>query len=647
MNTRSHRSSLIHPVIRQAFEIKKTALPWNRAISAGICLGLPSLIGLLLGRFDYGLLAGTGGFTYLYAFNEPYVLRARKLFFTMLGLGFSVFCGSLLSPYPVLSAVVLGLIGALATFMFGALKFKGPAALFFVLSFALASGMPHGPSEALTRGMLVILGGALAWLIAMAGWLTNPYGPEIQTLRALYRNLAELLNAAGTEKYTKARHETLISMVEAETAFAGQGSSWREPGLVDRLLRLFRQAHVIYQTTDTWNRRRKEPLPAALGQAVNSASAALRSRGKLQVEALRELEDDPQLQDILQPVKELSSIVQQDSKEAWQGGRLTGTPAKSIFLGAFDKNSLVFLLSLRFGIILTIAALAAHAFNLNRSYWVPLSCASVMLGSTVIATFHRAIQRSIGTIIGILAASAILWAQPEGFVISVAIMLFTFFAELLIVRNYAIAILFVTPNALLMAEASSHIHNVAYFAGTRIVDVITGSVIGLIGVLLLGRRSASSRIPYLMGRTIRSQSQMAAMLFTEQPATYRAEDSREQRYMKTNLTNLTTVYATALGEIPRSEAELQRLLPVVWALDQFAYLLNSYARTPNRPELPDPELARLLLSFEKTAQSAEQQRSMVLPEVPELALAPKVRQELISLQAALEKSLAAEAVSSE
>ncbi|MGN7359525.1 FUSC family protein [Paenibacillus sp. SAF-054] len=647
MNTRSQRPSLIHPVIRQAFEIKQTALPWSRAIHAGICLGLPSLIGLLLGRFDYGLLAGTGGFTYLYTFNEPYALRARKLFYTMLGLGFSVFSGSLLSPYPVLSAVVLGGIGALATFMFGALKFKGPAALFFVLGFALASGMPDGPSEALTRGMLVILGGALAWLIAMAGWLTNPHGPEILAVRALYRNLAAMMNAAGTEHYTKARHETLISMVEAETTFAGQGLSWREPRLVGLLLRLFRQAHVIYQETDAWNRRGREPLPAELGQAVGSVAAELHAHGNRKAEALRALDGDPRLKGLLQSVQALASIMQADPEEAWQGRRSPGTPAKSVFLGAFDKNSLVFLLSLRFGIVLTIAALAAHAFNLNRSYWVPLSCASVMLGSTVIATFHRAIQRSIGTIIGILAASAILWTRPEGFVISVAIMLFTFFAELTIVRNYAIALLFVTPNALLMAEASSHIHHVAYFAGTRIVDVITGSVIGLIGVLLLGRRSASSRIPYLMGRTIRSQSQLASMLFTKQPAAYRAEESQEQRVMKTNLSNLTTVYSTALGEIPRSEAELQRLLPVVWALDQLAYLLNSYARTPNRPELSDSELARLLLSFEKMAQSAEQQRSMILPEVPELALAPKVRQELLSLQEALEKSLAVQAGSSE
>ncbi len=226
--------------------------------------------------------------------------------------------------------------------------------------------------------------------------------------------------------------------------------------------------------------------------------------------------DDAQSHALLQSVLGLSAILEGAPDGGREGERMTGTPLQSIFLEAFDKNSLVFLLSLRFGIILTFAALAAHAFNLNRSYWVPLSCAAVMLGSTVIATFHRAIQRSLGTMIGILAASAILWAHPQGIVISLAIMLFSFFAELLIVRNYTLTMMFVTPNALLMAAAGSHIEHVGYFAGTRMADVVTGSLIGLAGVLILGRTSASSRIPYLMGRAIRSQSQLLAVLFTGQ-----------------------------------------------------------------------------------------------------------------------------------
>ena len=120
--------------------------------------------------------------------------------------------------------------------------------------------------------------------------------------------------------------------------------------------------------------------------------------------------------------------------------------------GALDKNSVVFLNTIRYGSVLFVAAIIAQSFDFNRSYWVTLSCAAVLSGATIMGTFHRAIQRSIGTIIGILTATAILYFQPDGYIIAITIFLLTFLTELAIVLNYGIAALFITPNALLLAE---------------------------------------------------------------------------------------------------------------------------------------------------------------------------------------------------
>ena len=78
-----------------------------------------------------------------------------------------------------------------------------------------------------------------------------------------------------------------------------------------------------------------------------------------------------------------------------------------------------------------------------------------MSGSTIVATYHRAIQRGMGTILGILIASFILAAHPTGYIIAFFILLLTFITELFIVKNYGLAALFFTPNALLMAESTS------------------------------------------------------------------------------------------------------------------------------------------------------------------------------------------------
>ncbi|MBB6734233.1 hypothetical protein [Cohnella zeiphila] len=109
--------------------------------------------------------------------------------------------------------------------------------------------------------------------------------------------------------------------------------------------------------------------------------------------------------------------------------------------------------------------------------------------------------------------------------------------------------------------------------------------------------------------------------------------------MKTHLSNLATVYATATGEIPRNEKELKRLLPTVWSIDQFGYLLNAYARDPWRETMEDGELALLLLALERMAQSADWGHPLPMPELPALAGQPRLREEIASLGQSLDGSL--------
>ena len=144
---------------------------------------------------------------------------------------------------------------------------------------------------------------------------------------------------------------------------------------------------------------------------------------------------------------------------------------RTILSGALDKNSIVFITAVRFGVFTIIAAIIAYLFEFKRPFWVPLSCVAVMSGFSIVATYHRAIQRAFGTILGILMASLILAADPTGFIISVFILLLTFITELFIVKNYGLAALFFTPSALLMAESTSQ-GSFTYFASARLIDIL-------------------------------------------------------------------------------------------------------------------------------------------------------------------------------
>ena len=135
----------VQHIFKQAFVVNKNPFPWGKAFIAGIAAALPVFIGMLFGHLEYGLLSGIGAFTYLYVFDIPYVQRAKKIFLAMLGISFSVFLGTLLAPYPIAVAIAMGLIGATRHFYFWCFKNNGTVCNFFVLSFALATGMPCGP----------------------------------------------------------------------------------------------------------------------------------------------------------------------------------------------------------------------------------------------------------------------------------------------------------------------------------------------------------------------------------------------------------------------------------------------------------------------------------------------------------------------
>jgi hypothetical protein len=50
-------------LLKQAMSVNRKPFPWMKAISAGVTSALPVMIGLWFGSFEYGLIAGMGGFT--------------------------------------------------------------------------------------------------------------------------------------------------------------------------------------------------------------------------------------------------------------------------------------------------------------------------------------------------------------------------------------------------------------------------------------------------------------------------------------------------------------------------------------------------------------------------------------------------------
>lgn len=620
-------------MIKQAFKLNKTPFPWEKAVSAAICGGLPVLIGLLLNQMRFGLLGAIGGFTYLYVFNEPYAQRVKKMFFIAIGITLSVGLGTLVAPYPVLIILIVGLIGAITTFIFGVLKIPGPAAVFFVLSFTMTTGININQSEIPMFIGVVFASSIFSWLISMIGYFFNPHGPELKKFKGLYLALAEFAEAVGSEDISNIRNRTVNALKESEEILAIGYNPWKVSFLFNRLFLLNQHANKIFIEMLNIHFNSKDILPKELVDMIRKLAMGI----NLKDEEIIKIENpngeiDARYYKLLEIIYDVDAIMNIPLEYIGHSVKISKPSLTTKFLKALNKDSIVFVNSIRYGIVLSISAIIAFGFGFTRPYWITLSCAAVMCGSTIIATFHRAIQRSVGTMIGILLAIVILNFQPEGFMIVVVNMCLTALIELAISRNYALAAIFITPNALLIAENSTKIYNVTYFATARITDIFVGSAIGLIGTYIIGRKSASSRLPDLMAKLLHSHSRVLVFLASN---SNKNNTSLLKEKMEIDLMNFKMAYNTALGEIPNNEEMLEMMWPAVFSLEHISYLLTQYCTEKGCLCLSDEELAQLILIYETMANDIEQKNAIQLRKIPVINEIPEFCEEINMLQEAL------------
>ncbi|AQR95427.1 FUSC family protein [Clostridium saccharoperbutylacetonicum] len=620
-------------IIKQAFKLNKNPFPWEKALSAALCGGFPVLIGLLLNQVRYGLLGAIGGFTYLYVFNEPYAQRVKKIFFIAIGITTSVCLGIFVAPYPALIVLIVGLIGIITTFIFGILKITGPAAVFFILSFTMTTGIKLENSDIPIFIGVVFASSMFSWIVSLMGYFFNPHGPELKKIKGVYLALGEFAEVIGSKDISQVRNRVVNSLREAEEILNVGYNSWKVSFIFNRLVLLNKHANKLFLTLLELNSKSSNELPKELIEMIRKLQAGV---DLSQDETIRinkiSREFHTEYNKVLEVIYDIESIMNLPLRYIGHSIEIKKPSITIKFIKAINKDSIVFVNSIRYGIVLSVSAIVAFYFPFTRPYWITLSCAAVMCGSTIMATFHRAIQRSVGTIIGIVLAIAILSFQPQGFMVVVVNMCLTALIELAISRNYALAAIFITPNSILIAENSTQIHNIGYFATARITDIIVGSAIGLIGTYIIGRKSASSRLPDLMAKLLRSHSRVLVFLASNNSDN---DTNAIREKMEIDHMNFKMAYNTALGEIPNNEEMLEMMWPAFYSLEHISYLLTQYCSEKGHISIKDDELAKLILIYETMANNMEQRNSIKLRTVEIIKEISELCEEINNLQSAL------------
>jgi uncharacterized membrane protein YccC len=101
------------------------------------------------------------------------------------------------------------------------------------------------------------------------------------------------------------------------------------------------------------------------------------------------------------------------------------------------------------------AALIALTLGLPRPDWAAVACAAVLVHDATRTTVRRAGHRAVGTAAGIGVAGVVLAIVPGVLPLVVLVVALQFLVELFVARNYALAVVFITPLALLQGALAT------------------------------------------------------------------------------------------------------------------------------------------------------------------------------------------------
>lgn len=619
------------PGFKAAFHIKlSTQLPWRKAIGAAVATGIVMTMGLIAGHLVWGVWAFLGAFTSIYVTPVPYPQRARRLFGVAIGLTMAFAAGSLTSGLWWLLAIALGLVGALSTFLAGVFELPPPGGFMFVLIACIAAALPVDPAQTPLRVTFVLLGGAIAWVVGMVGWPIHPQRPETLALKKAFQSIAVYLSSITTPKSVSAQHAAALALKGAEDSVLQGDHHSQHRSQSYRLLQLSHQAQELFRASVALSSELQNPVDAKWSHLVEAFGDRVQDSAR-PLPPLEPLEETGPLWSRFHRTLERTHDVLEEHPHSVEDTPAIAMPsAMSKIRQGLSRDSIILPAVGRIGVALIFATIVSRAIGNAHPYWVPLTTAAVLQGTSAAIMAQRSVQRAVGTTLGLLLVGLILLLHPTPVVTLGLMMLLQFLMLLLIVRNYGISVVFITALALTIIAAEIH-PTVLPLLTARFVDTLIGVSIGVLAVILLWGRAASMRVPAALAATLRQEGHLMQILL--QRDSQRIADARSK--LGTALLNLRSVYDTGLNELPRPE-HIELLWPAVVFTQRIGYLLIAACnhRVNSNAAMDTKQWQRV---FETLASSVDKDSQVErFPKVPDTHPFNGLRQEVDALFQALD-----------
>lgn len=451
------------------------------AARGALAMALVALPVAFAGRPDLSVYAMLGAFTTTFGRNLPYPRRSRVLAMVAVAMTALVGCGSALAAWvrpgaggwgaaAVVTATAV--VAGLAKLTCDATRLSGLGAVLLLFSFAVAANGSPTTADVLPQTGLTAAGATVAWVLGVSGWLTHPDRPQRFAVARALRELAGLLTEPGGPgpDVQQARHRTTVAVLQA---YHSLGVA--PPTQTDRA---GREGIFVRLTDLSWslliNSARRPPAdPAATADQLLRQADVLTERRRRPPALLPGLPlASPAAQDgVDAPMTPVAPATGPGQPVTWRAtellmGRRAGGP---------EHRAVLAVPAVRMVLGTGIAGGLAVAGGLEHSYWASISAAAVLHSVNLRTTAQRAVQRTLGTVVGLLLALGVLATDPEPVALACVIVLLEFLLEYFVPRNYGLGVVFLTPLALLMSDLASPAP-----AGQLVADRVLGSVLGIV-----------------------------------------------------------------------------------------------------------------------------------------------------------------------
>jgi uncharacterized membrane protein YccC len=582
--------------LEELVRTKRPPVPWADVVRFAVTIPAPLTVAVIVGGgVQPGPALGAGVFATMGALAatlapQPAPLRDRlRRIVAAIGLGgIGLLAGQYATGGGWQPVVLIALISAAAALISAVNAALSLGALQLLVYTALASGLVT-PLPEWAELAFFLAGAAWATLTALVQYWAEPLDPDRTAVAAVFTRIADLLRASGTPRAEDARRELTTALNAAYDRVIRSRS--RSAGRTRELSELAGVLNAAAPLVEGAVAAARAGLPADPEDlaAIQAIADALRGAQDLGGERPPEREDGPPAARAVRHGIRLIWNVVGDPEERAGAAAVRPEEDRRARLRELADRTLASAESrsfaVRLALCMTIAEIARQNVPTERPYWVLLTVA-IVLKPDFGSVFTRAVQRGVGTLLGVLLGSALLAVLPRSPWLLLAMACFA--AVLPWARNASFGLfsVFQTPLIILLLDLTQP--GGPGLVGARLVDTLIGCGIVLVFGYLLWPQTWRAPLDEALRDAALALDAFVEAAFTGDPSERRRARRRNYRA----LTELQTQLQRRLAEPPPISTRAAAWWPVIVQLERTSDAVTE-AVIARREGEPGPDLAQV------------------------------------------------------